>query len=71
MSLSKSVSSSDSVDLKIHFTYHGMERCSLVDTTFNKIYGMDYPAFEAFLKDEVPQLLRLKQRGTTIKGQQI
>ena len=34
-------------------------RCSLIDTNFNALYGMDYHAFAEFLKEEIPQLFKL------------
>ena len=34
--------SPDVLDIKVHYSYHGGERCALVDTTFNNLYGMDY-----------------------------
>ncbi|MCG8033322.1 MAG: hypothetical protein JAZ03_14240 [Candidatus Thiodiazotropha taylori] len=49
----------DALDIKVHYQYHGSERCGLVDTTFNSLYGMDFEAFMSFLKDEIPQLNRL------------
>lgn len=60
MSFSKEVKSgNDALDIKVHYQYHGNERCGLVDTTFNSLYGMDFDSFVGFLKDEIPQLLRL------------
>ena len=32
----------DTLDIKVHFTYDGGKRCSLIDTNFNVLYGMDY-----------------------------
>ena len=49
----------DTLDIKVHYTYHGGERCSLIDTNFNALYGMDYHAFAEFLKEEIPQLFKL------------
>ena len=49
----------DILDIKVHYQYHGIERCGLIDTTFNSMYGMDYDSFITFLKDEIPQLNRL------------
>ena len=37
----------------------GGERCSLIDTNFNALYGRDYYAFTVFLKEKIPQLLKL------------
>lgn len=51
--------SPDNLDIKVHFHYHGIERCALIDTSFNTVYGMDYTAFSEFLKDEIPQLYKL------------
>ena len=50
---------SDSLDIKVHYQYHGGERCGLVSASFSSLYGMDFDAFISYLKDEVPYLTRL------------
>ena len=52
--------SPDVLDIKVHYSYHGGERCALVDTTFKNLYSMDYGGFANFLKDEIPQLFKLQ-----------
>ena len=49
----------DTLDIKVFYNYHGGERCSLIDTNFNSLYGMDYAAFTDFLKEEIPQQFKL------------
>lgn len=59
MACSKELKHVDTLDIKVHFNYHSTERCALIGTSFNTLYGMDYQAFSEFLKDEVPQLYKL------------
>ena len=49
----------DSIDIKVHYTYHGADRCGLVDMQFNDLYSMNYEEFGLFLRDEIAQLKRL------------
>ena len=49
----------DALDIKVHYQYHGGERCGLVYATFSSLYGMDFDAFMSFLKEEIPYLNRL------------
>ena len=58
MSHSKEIRN-DSLDIKVHYQYHGGERCGLVSASFSSLYGMDFDSFISFLKDEVPYLTRL------------
>lgn len=62
MSLSKraGVDKNDAIDIKVHYTYHSQQRCGLIDTTFNKLYSMDYFSFVEHLKIEIPQLNKLE-----------
>ena len=50
---------SDAIDIKVHYVYHGAERCGLVDINFTDLYTMGYTQFTEFLKGEIPQLSRL------------
>ena len=49
----------DTLDIKVHYIYHGMERCGLTDVSFSDLYTMDYCEFSKFLAREIPQLARL------------
>ena len=49
----------DSIDIKVHYIYHGGERCGLVDMQFNDLYSMNYEEFGQFLREEIVQLKRL------------
>ncbi|XP_045207107.1 uncharacterized protein LOC123559398 [Mercenaria mercenaria] len=62
MSLSKltEVTKNDALDIKVHYSYHGQQRCGLIDTTFNNLYSMDYFSFINHLKCEIPQLNKLE-----------
>ena len=58
MSHSKEIRN-DSLDIKVHYQYHGGERCGLVSASFSSLYRMDFDSFISFLKDEVPYLTRI------------
>lgn len=63
MSLSKETlalpSKTDAIDIKVHYVYHGIDRCGLVDINFTELYTMGYDDFTLFLKEEIPALSRL------------
>lgn len=50
---------SDAIDIKVHYVYHGSDRCGLVDINFTELYTMGYDEFTQFLKEEIPALSRL------------
>ncbi|XP_053403747.1 uncharacterized protein LOC123524212 [Mercenaria mercenaria] len=50
---------SDPVDIKVHYEYHGTQRCALIDCNYADLFGMGYTEFEHFLKSEIPFLQRL------------
>ena len=49
----------DIIDIKVHYNYHGQERCGLVDCNYSDLYGMSYMEFENLLKREIAFLNRL------------
>lgn len=55
----EATNASETVDIKVHYTYNGTQRCSLIDCAYPKLYEMCFEEFADYLHEEVPQLKRL------------
>lgn len=57
MSFSKELTN-ECVNIKVHYHFHGQERCGLMDINYSKMYGLKYNAFVDVLQSNIPHLSR-------------